>query len=255
MLEPWRSHYLHALGIDVYLPRVILPGAKPSTQCEWDLPAPPETPAQAETDISPIDDIDAARGAAPEFAARAAAAAPEPPTGARMPVLDEPRAQRREPRATPAPRPSGSAAIPRFAFSVVSTDGALVVDEAPPGGAARADYLRLLGNLLFALNGGNAKPALDVFIWPMVKNPQIDQSADAAREALAAYLQKQVHNRAIRTVLLLGENAQHWLAESARRQLGATCAVSVSAWPCLRDAAAKRRLWRDLRHLAAPESP
>jgi len=247
MLEPWRSHYLHALGVDVYLPRVMLPGARPSVVCEWDWAA--EQSARLSSPDTAIEE------AAPAESAIAPATIPEstakPANRPPVPVIEE-RAARREPVAQTAVRARDGASIPQFALSVIATDSALIVDEAPRNSAARAEYLRLIGNVLFALQGGAAAPTLDVFIWPMVKNnPQIDQGADAAREAVAAYAQKQIHNRGLRTVLLLGDSAQRWLPESACARLDVACAASsVSGWRCLGEPAMKRQLWLDLRHLA-----
>jgi len=246
MLEPWRSHYLDALGVDVYVPRVILPGAKPSDVCEWDWPEDAAAPVSEAPDI-------------PEIVATAPVPmTPTPPAERLPPVTEETRAPRREPSA-PAVTPAraAQAAIPRFALGIVSVadSGVLIVDDAPPNNAVRADYLRLLGNLSFALQRRAGNPTLDVFIWPMVKNnPQIDQSEGAAREALAAYLQKQIQQQALQSVLLLGGNAAQWLAESVRPPLGVDIACSVSGWSALRNPAAKRQLWQDLRHLAAKRS-
>lgn len=251
MLEPWRSHYLHALGVDVYLPRVILPGARPSVVCDWDWAA-EESARQSSPDISIEEAIPATSAAPAKIPETAVKPANRPP----VPVIEQ-RAARREPVVEVAARARDGSGIPQFALSVISTDtGALIVDDAPRNSAARGEYLRLISNLLFALQGGPAQgaaaPTLDVFIWPMVKNnPQIDQSADAAREAVAAYVQKQIHNRGLRTVLLLGDNAQQWLPEAARAHLGAACAVSsVSGWRCLGEPALKRQLWLELRHPA-----
>lgn len=236
MREPWRSHYLQALGVDVYVARGVLPGAAPSPVCEWDwaaLAAP-----QPEREQAPVP--------APVAAV---------PTAARLAPVVEVNAPRRA-DTVPVPvvraaaaRPQDGA-IPRFALSVAPSDcGILIVDEAPPAQAARADYLRLLGNLLFALQRKNASVNLDVFMWPMIRNAQIDQGADAAREAIAAYLHKQVQSRSIHTVLLLGDTAQRWLPAAVRPQLATTCVASSSAWACLRETALKRQLWNDIRHL------
>jgi hypothetical protein len=233
MLEPRRSQYLDAMGVDVYVPRAILPGARVSEACAWDasaiIAATAEPRAEAAAAVAVLSD------AAPARQQTAAA---------------------REPRRAPATEPARAAApaaaanaIPRFALSIVGSDnGVLIVDDAPPASVARADYLRLLGNVLLALQGKTTALALDVFAWPMVRNAQIDQSAVAAREALAAYLQKQFANRGVHTVLLLGANAGQWaIPASADAPVYAT---SISVWSCLREPQLKRQLWHDLRHLA-----
>ncbi|HSB97830.1 MAG TPA: hypothetical protein VLC91_15325 [Spongiibacteraceae bacterium] len=243
MLEPQRSQYLRALGIEVYVPRWVLPGAKPSQLCEWDF-----LPTQAS--ISPA----------------LVSIAAEPVTAA---IPARQRALPEELRIDVTPRPAAKAvadiasadiaseignatavvAPPKIALSVVVGDGGiLIVDDAPATTALRADYLRLLSNILFAVCGRNTQPTLDVFLWPLAKRPQLDQSAEAARETLAAHIQKQIQQYAIHTVLLLGDAAQHWCAlDSDNLQ----CIKSVSALACLRAPELKRTLWNDIRPLAA----
>lgn len=231
MLEPRRSQYLQAMGIDIYVPRAVLPGAAPSAACAWDesLFAEPEPePEPAAPEPAPVAAI-LERAIPAEAPRRAPAAPPEP----------EPRRER-----------PAAGAVPRFALGVVTCDrGLLIVDEAPGAGAARADYLRLLGNVLFAIGRGGAQLGLDVFLWPMARHPQLDQGADAARETCAAYLNKQIQGRAVDTLLLLGDTAATWVPETVQRQV--RCIRSISAWACLDGADAKRRLWRDLQPLAA----
>jgi uracil-DNA glycosylase len=169
-----------------------------------------------------------------------------PPIAATINPAPPPRRER------PPAAAGDTAAIPRFALSVVTSDrGILIVDEAPPA-AARADYLRLLGNLLLALRRGGAQLGLDVFLWPMVKHSHLDQSAAAARATCAAYLHRHLQARAVDTVLLLGDTAANWVPEAERGQWQVNCVTSVSAWNCLREPADKRQLWQDLRALAAP---
>ena len=240
MLEPQRSQYLRALGIEVYVPRLVLPGAKESPLCAWDFL--PSAPALADTPL-PAD---------------IAIAAESPPAGGVVRALPEVL------RVDLAPAPLAAKAViavvdairtatavaapPKIALSVVVGDGGiLIVDDAPATTALRADYLRLLGNILFAVHGRNVQPALDVFLWPLAKRPQLDQGADAARETLTAHIQKQIQQHAIHTVLLLGAAAQQWCAldnDTLR------CVKSVSALACLRAPETKRTLWHDIRQLA-----
>jgi hypothetical protein len=232
MLEPWRSQYLSAMGVELYVPRAILPGAKLSLPCEWD------EQALVEPEIEPVD-----------IAELIAPTTPTQPVR-RAPPLEQTRAQRRSEPIAPTPS-ADNAATPRFTLSIISGDnGVLIVDDAPSG--ARTDYLRMLGNLLFALQGGTANPTLEVFAWPMAKtNPRLDQSATAAREALAGYLQKHIDQRAVHTVLVLGDAARSWAAPALQQNNALRCAVSVSAWLCLREPQVKRQLWQDVRHLVA----
>jgi len=235
VLEPQRSQYLRALGIEVYVPRLVLPGAKPSPLCEWDFLPPPSTSAPASIDTEP--------------AAIANPARQRPLTDAlQIDIAEQATAKAVADIANEVRGATVVAAPPKIALSVVIGDGGiLIVDDTPATTALRADYLRLLSNILFAVNGRNAQPSLDVFLWPLTKRPQLDQSAEAARETLAAHIQKQIQQYGIRTVLLLGDAAQQWCAldsDSLR------CIKSVSALACLKAPATKRALWNDIRQLA-----
>ena len=249
MLEPRRSRYLRALGIDVYVPRVILPGARPSTACEWE--------REAAFDV-------AGSRAAPTGAAAVAAlvgepapqAAPAPesvtrPARSLAPELDVPAAtapRRAESTMPPVAKAEASDTAPRIALGIAVGSGILLVDDAPANTGERGELQRLLANILFALRSDGAAPTLDVFVWPMLKQPQLDHGAEAARETLAAHIQNQIERHAVHTVLLLGAAAQQWVqVESTELR----CVHSVSALGCLRQPADKRQLWQDIRHLAA----
>lgn len=228
MLEPSRSRYLAALGVDVYVPRVVLPAAKISDVCAWDEAAFAEISAPA-ISPAPIKESLEQKTAAP---ARAPIVDIERKAAAPIVVREAARAEQ---------------AVPKFALSIVlAANGVLLIDDAPSSNSARSEYQRLLGNFLNAVNK-DPQFSLDVFFWPMHKNPSIAQDEAAAKETLAAYLHKQIQQRAINTVLLLGAAAQQWVAvdEAALR-----CIRSNSLLGCLSDPSLKRQLWSDVRELS-----
>lgn len=247
MLEPRRSRYLRALGIDIYVPRRVLPGALPSQGCTWEAAPVVDIPAAAPTAIiaataAAVPALDATATAPREIGAdlsRLAGELQAPAT--RRAVADKPVA------APVAKSAVATPSVPKIALGVAVGGGFLIVDDAPATAGERSEYLRLLGNILFALRS-DAALAFDVFLWPMLKQPQLDQSEAAARETLAAHLQSLQQRHAVHTVLLLGASAQQWCAGSGD---GARCVASTSALACLRDPASKRQLWNDIRHLAA----
>ena len=248
MLEPWRSRYLQALGVDIYVPRVLLPGAKPALEPAWDPAALMPAPA-----VAPV--LEA------QSTAATVAPAPAQREAMALPMLDLPREGGRPapvPRQHKAAEPSAptapTAPVIRFTLTVVQADGVVIVDDAPAGGG-RADYQKLLANLLFALGHRPAALGFDIFQWPpAVRMSRLDHSEAAARETFSAYLQKRLQNGG--TLLLLGESAGHWVPAELRQQFTPAplvCGVSlISLWTCLREPAAKRQLWQDLRPLAAP---
>jgi hypothetical protein len=245
MLEPTRSRYLRALGIDSYVPRLILPGALPSAACEWETA--PEPPALAGTAVVATETVP--QRSAPQIDT-ASSLAEHPAVRSRAPEIDvQPAPHRTEPVAAPVAPPKVDAeAVPRIALGIAVGGGVLLVDDAPASPAERGEFQRLLGNILFALHANGAQPALDIFLWPMSKQPQLDRSAAAARETLAAHIQNQIQRHAVHTVLLLGTAAAQWAEVDTE---GLRCVRTVSALGCLREPAQKRQLWQDIRHLAA----
>ena len=232
MLEPLRSQYLAALGVDNYAPRFILPGAKLSEPCAWletfDESAHSESANSESTNSEPT---------------QSEMAAP-PKTQQIAPVI--------EPIVKRALRANVEAG-PKFALSIVlSAGGILLIDDAPTSSADRTGYQKLLNNMLPALRPAAAqypeghKYVLDIFLWPLTRQPQIPRDADAAKETLAAYLHKQVQQRAIDTVLLLGEAAQQWCTFA---DTDVRIVKSTSLLACVSDPALKRPLWNDIRHL------
>ncbi len=244
MLEPLRSQYLAALGIDNYVPRFILPVAKSSAPCEW-----LETLEENPNTSAPID----ARVVVDQSVnqqARAEKSADE--TLRRAPIIDAVSKRANEnANATSASAPATALPTndaPQFALSIVlAAGGLLLIDAAPASSAERSAYQKLLNNMLPALRPAAAQYVLDIFIWPHTRQPKVARDANAAIETLAAFLHKQIQQRAVDTVLLLGETAQRWctLADTDVRVV-----KSTSLLACAQDPALKRPLWNDIRHLA-----
>lgn len=233
MLEPLRSHYLDALGIEMYVPRFVLPAAKTSTACEWS--------------------IDAQEAAHAEIAAEIPQAI-VPNSLKQTPIARDIDIQpARVAPVTPASTPiktaaANTVATPKFALSVTFVDGdILLIDDAPATNAERGEFQKLLTNFLFALRRRPVQFALDIFLWPMLKSTALQQDATAAREALNAYLQKQMQQRNVQRVLILGATAQEWCVLEENPQLH--CVRSVSLLQCLREPAHKRELWHAVRAL------
>lgn len=242
MLEPLRSQYLAALGIDSYVPRFMLPGAKLSEPCAW-LEAPAEIP-----NLSVPIEANAAAGQPlvekniPEKSASAVVS--------RTPLI-EPVVQRpaRISENVSAKSPTAQhEAGPQFALSIVLAGGGiLLIDAAPASSAERSAFQKLLNNMLPALRPAAVHYVLDIFIWPLTRQSKVPRDAEAAIETLAAHLSRQIGQRGIDTVLLLGETAQRWCAflENELRTV-----KSSSLLACVQDPALKRPLWNDIRHLA-----
>ena len=122
-----------------------------------------------------------------------------------------------------------------------------MIDEGPRADQRRDDYLRLLNNLLFALYRRPIAVESDLFVWPMVKNPLVDQGEQAARESLGAYLQRQCSLVNGKTLVALGAGASQWMNEDPAFSIVA----GVSLWRCLADGGVKQTLWQQLQPLRA----
>lgn len=241
MLEPWRSQYLRALGVEVYLSRRPLLGAGPSHDVLWD-----------ETALMSLSSAKIAGAAVPVEAsipASASAVRHERP----VPALDDlaPPSRRAVPSAESVAPQAGTTPSVRVRLMVATADnGVMFVDDMPGNGR---DVQRLLGNLLFALQGRSAALRVEAFDWPLptLRNGPLALTAEAARETLSAFINRKIVDGRVHTVLVLGTNAQRWLDGSMRQSLSGggelRWAYSVSAGAVLSDALLKRRWWQDLR--------
>lgn len=237
MQEPLRSQYLAALGIDSYVPRFILPGAKISESCEW---------FNAPTGSVHLSAVIEGKVITPSGAGHDQKALSE--NIVQRSVESTPKSLARViENVTAKISVAQSETGPQFALSIVlATGGILLIDAAPVSSVERTGFQKLLSNMLPALRPEAAQYVLDVFIWPLTRQPKISRDAEAAKETLSAYLNKQIKQRAIDVVLLLGEAAQQWcILESDVRLV-----KSTSLLACVHDPALKRPLWNDIRHLA-----
>lgn len=257
-----RQAYLEAMGVECYLPRLLLPGARPSALCEM----PDWLPPVAESQPGPGESAgavaaSAAAGNEPAIAGRSGAADIQQ----LLDGTDVPKRAARAPTDIAATRQRSGAAIPRFSLSLVRAGRILLVDDGLGRDVDPQLYLHLLHSLLFALGGSAPEPSLDAFNWPLarVRGGHVDQSQTAAREALTAYLDKQLQQGGAQYLLLMGDTtAGHVLGEAAeggRRngellshpQLSARCLVTASAARALSEPALKPVIWRDVQPLVA----
>lgn len=235
MPEPQRSRYLSAIGVDVYVSRHALPAAAPTVMEEWEAYS-----GAAEDMVAGAD--------APTRSVEPASAAVVAGSISDL-VVDVPRQARRDGEVVDVAR---SAAVAEIRLLVaLSENGSLIIDDLP-GSAERPHCLRLLGNMVFAMERGGSSLNADAFEWPLsgVRNRQLARDEQAARETLHAFVAKKLQ-RAPAAVYLLGDRAAYWLDEPLRKELGAERSLrwrlSVSAQAVLRDSRLKQRWWVDLR--------
>jgi hypothetical protein len=237
MNELQRQAYLEAMGVVSYFPRAELPGALPSPILE--MPVAEEvvhTPVQPEAAVAPV------VNATPAGQVQSAKAIFEQTGEA---VVDQ-LARRREVR----PKRSGPVAsasdIPSFALTIAKTQaGFLIVDEGLKPDQDYTEYLRLLQNMLFAVGAGMQAVQLDSFTWPMINNPQIDQSAEIAGQTLTVYIDKLIKEQRVSYVLVMGETAAKYMPAN----LSVFSLSTSSALQMLADPQLKAGAWQDLQLL------
>lgn len=168
--EPSRRHYLEAMGIDSWYPRVRLPAAPLPLTFDLD-----------DTDYAPGTDTPVA---APGKESTTPAAASEQ-------LADRPVGQRPETaQAEAASEPAGpqvvrskAAPVPRFALSLSVVGDYLIADSLARGLSQPTDTgQQLLLNILATLGVGAADVRTHhVVQWPLFTNRKVDQGLDQAR--------------------------------------------------------------------------
>ena len=258
--ELQRQAYLSAIGVDCYMPRLLLPGAKPSIRCELPLPtsaANVRGGANVEvTEVQPVRSATSGAAAIQDLlndtvVSRRAGLAPAGESlGDANPVGGD---------NAKAPK-----SVPRFKLSIVRAGNLLLVDDGLTGDIDPQSYLRLIHNILQAAGANQAPLSIDAFIWPLqgVRGAHVDQSEIAARETLLAYLSKQQEHTGADYLLLLGDTACRYLLTTNPTHSGESPVqlaphdhlplrylVTCSAAQSMLNPALKSRIWQDLQPL------
>ena len=211
-----RLAYLQAMGVDSYVSRESLPAAAVSRRLRVVTEAlAPALPIAS----SPIPDIadlnlDVRRGRQAEPAQQSLAAV----KGVRE-------------------------ALEPFTIAAIIAGGWLWLEELPRVALA-SDQVQLISAMVRALGLPQTQPAVAQFDWPIHTNQQFDLGADAASSGLQGFVQRQLTDFAITTVVLLGDECQQRLPTQlaiAERLLNTVSTRSMIGEPML-----KRQAWRDL---------
>lgn len=201
MTEQRRLEYLDALGIEQFVPRKVLPGAKPSlalirTAIIDTAAADVTSDSVAHPEIQPLPLTD--------HAVKPVAALVEQVT-TRLASPDATTAFISQPTKQP-PRPQSSLVPPqrvlRFALTVWHLPGWLWIDSRQSQQALPTDAL--LHNILFALKINQPVKA-EVITWPPVESPLQTQDWPEARDMLNSFLAPRLN--AGERLILLGEAA------------------------------------------------
>jgi hypothetical protein len=245
--EQRRMEYLDALGIEQFVPRKQLPGAKASlalVRTDSSTKTPPPAPITQAIPAAPLH--------------------PSPATNM-QPVAElvEQVTQRLiTPEATPPsraepPKHAASSLVPtqrvlRFALTVWHVDGWLWIDSRQSQQALPTDAL--LHNLLHALNIKEPAKA-EVINWPPVESPLQTQDWAQARDMLHSFLAPRLQKG--ERLILMGEAAYNACTQGpfdyAERLAAGTlphpsnrCLLLPSLAQLLRQPALKARIWQQL---------
>ncbi|MFL2855579.1 MAG: hypothetical protein ACJZ8E_04250 [Pseudohongiellaceae bacterium] len=192
MNESQRKVYLSAMGIDVYYPRAILPGAKPSPAYEFDLIEEGQTlpidssSVQEEENKAPDTQLEIAENGSAETESIEQEAAVRAGPDAKVDLIEA-----AQPEQIKEVEESGEL---RFALRYYRvTDSVAVIDEYPLQQSAhsRDESLHLLRNILRALNIEVEVEVLspELFSWPLIEGlTEETDSANAAKQALQGFI-------------------------------------------------------------------
>ena len=219
--ELTRLAYLQAMGVDSYVSRHYLPGAALTRRLAIATQGTTPTGEEAGEPATPrLPDIPLQKaGRAPQERPAAAVADAEP-----------------------------VAEIDTFSIAAVIAGGWLWLEELPQVALAQ-EQVQLIGAMARALGLPQQQPAVAQFDWPMHTNAQFDLGPDAARSGLLGFIQRQLTDFGISTVVFLGEGCQQRLPE----QLAVGQRIrTVSTRAMLGEPLLKRQAWQDLRPHTAP---
>lgn len=227
-----RAAYLDALGLPLYVPRYVLPGAAPSRQDDY-----PCSEVVAESAGAELELPSAEQRGGPEPVARSGGDHREARRELTMLTRDgeASRGSAKEvaaSAASPAPGKQDAQAAPRFSASVVDSGiGIRFVADCSAGELA-PQAKRLVANIARAMaKHWQREEALalsaSIFDWPLVKVPGLLQGEGEAREALTAHLLAATKNTpAIELVVVFGQTLSRfidpaYLAAHSAQQLSA----------------------------------
>lgn len=212
-----RAAYLDAIGLPVYVPRYVLPGAAPSPQGDYPRAVPAAVEAVATGPAPPVSES----GNAPQPEARAGLDHRDARRELGMLTRDDsggPQA-RPQPGAAAVPAPGGASeqAPPRFSASVIDSGMGIRFLADCSAGELAPPAKRLVANIARAMaRHWQCEAALGLsastFDWPLVKVPGLLRGEGEAREALTAHLLAAVQDApATQLVVVFGDSLSRFI--------------------------------------------
>ncbi|MEX1668168.1 hypothetical protein AB4876_04545 [Zhongshania guokunii] len=274
MNEALRLDYLHAMGVDSYVPRFELDGAAPSPLCDLSVvlaDVAVNAPSNNYDDEATRDervaeaghfDSDAEYQQMAEAAERKDREAPSAPLSAGSRIAST---MQELGFASPVPAghnpaaeqiagegAQGLAANPEFSVELVATGiGLLMIVDTTAGPPSPAEK-RLMANIAVAVSRHHklAKApefATSRFKWPVLKTPGLSLGRDAAKEALQANIMAQAERQHAHCAILFGSSLQPFIDVAILQQAGVQLLYAAEPAAMLSDGSLKAPLWQNLR--------
>ena len=249
-------HYLEAMGIDMFVPRLLLPNSPPPRLCE--LPEAP-LPESARRSAAPDRPLPAAALGVQQIVGAEDEAPPPVAAGkvahSILNQLQTPSAQKKHTE-PPVPPEAAASTAANVSFTLkcwqISTR-LMVIDSHEPGAALPT--AKLLQNMLAAAALLEVDlPGASTLVWPFPGADAMDRGWDAARQMICSFLAARYEQRPFSHLLLMGEAAQRGLegwSESQEFPVGVEPASMVlhllpSLADILREPASKAGVWSTL---------
>lgn len=262
--EPLRQQYLSAMGVTSWLPLHDLPGAAPSPRWEWQRSRsdngdsrPVRQAGEAATATVSVAPAPQARSALKALLAGAVDPGPAP---TQTPVVSAtasdtvaqgaspvPLQHVNEVAVVPAARTLREAGVtPRFSLALLQVQDLLVVNALPPNrpGGLNATHQRLLAEIVLVLGRQMGAEPIEIFNWPLVNNPTLDQGPALARQGVLARLRKLLP-QAPSMIMAMGDAAIEFVPENWA-DTPMVRLETPSLDQLLRIPGAKRELWLQL---------
>ena len=214
MNELQRQSYLEVMGVDILVPRFVLPGAKPTVACdlpELIMPAPhlPEAPAfNDENSVSRADQqsakADRETVQTPDKTGRSASAVGES-------IFQSAEYDQSAGVDTRIPDRLTSDKVPRFQLLVSYSGKGVVLVVANPAEKLPSAQQKLLNSIVFAIDGGSSWKH-ESFRWPLHRDKRLEQGAAAARQTLQGFINARFFNPAAGGLVVFGRAAAHFIA-------------------------------------------
>ncbi len=274
MNERQRQDYLEAMGIQPWFPRFTLPGAKPSTLCDWDfddspvpareMPQRSATPQPASVQPTPVHNP--APVTQPGAVARPSGSTPQA-SAEILDVLGFSLPEAATEVSAPCDDAEASGQInPVEPFRLAAIDisqDCLAITDLPWSGLNQFTgyHQRLLTNIMRALNlPCDQEWKQGLFCWPMLADgAPVDRKY--AHEAVHAYLNNQFGLKRRKTVLIFGRTAGSFLWDAqqdfeeyrgVQQREGVHYGITFSLGELMNVPGLKAEAWKSLRNLGSP---